>query len=96
MFYVYAGPLSTTLVDFWRMIWQEKVPSVVMITNLVEDGKIQCDQYWPTSGSEAFGPFQVTITKQLILADYTIRTLSVEVYSSYLAGFTKGPTCLHN
>ena len=62
------------------MIWQEKVPSVVMITNLVEGKKTKCEQYWPTSGSEAFGPFQVTITKQLILADYTIRTLSVEVY----------------
>ena len=61
------------------MVWQEKVPSVVMITNLVEGKKTKCEQYWPSSGSQDFGPFHVSITHQLILADYTIRTLSVEV-----------------
>ena len=78
--YTLAGPLPTTLVHFWRMIWQEKVPSIVMITNLVEGKKTKCEQYWPSSGSLDFGQFHVTITDQLILADYTVRTLSVEVY----------------
>jgi protein tyrosine phosphatase len=61
------------------MIWQERVPAIVMITNLVEGKKAKCDQYWPLSGSLGFGPFQVSITNQLILADYTINTLSVEL-----------------
>ena len=76
---VFAGPTPITLVDFWRMIWQERVPAVVMITNLVEGKKTKCEHYWPLSGSLGFGPFQVSITNQLILADYTINTLSVEV-----------------
>ena len=79
MYTCFAGPLPTTLVDFWRMIWQERVPAIVMITNLVEGKKTKCEQYWPMTGSLGFGPFQVTITDQLILADYTINTLSVEV-----------------
>ena len=78
-FGVSVGPMPITLVDFWRMIWQERVPAIVMITNLVEGKKAKCDQYWPLSGSLGFGPFQVSITNQLILADYTINTLSVEV-----------------
>ncbi|CAI8035586.1 Receptor-type tyrosine-protein phosphatase zeta, partial [Geodia barretti] len=71
------GPVPSSIVDFWRMVWQEKVPSVVMITNLVEGKKTKCEQYWPSSGSQDFGPFHVSITHQLTLADYTIRTLSV-------------------
>ena len=76
---VIAGPTPVTVVDFWRMIWQERVPAIVMITNLVEGKKTKCEQYWPLSGSLGFGPFKVTIINQLILADYTINTLSVEV-----------------
>ncbi|CAI8054860.1 Receptor-type tyrosine-protein phosphatase S [Geodia barretti] len=50
-----------------------------MITNLVEGKKTKCEQYWPSSGSQDFGPFHISITQQLTLADYIIRTLSVEL-----------------
>ena len=70
------------------MVWQEKVPSVVMITNLVEGKKTKCEQYWPSSGSQDFGPFHVSITHQLTLADYIIRTLSVEVEDRFLLPIT--------
>ena len=67
------------MVDLWRLVWQERAPSIVMITNLEEGGKPKCQQYWPDSGTESFGPFQVSITDQQILADYTIRKLTVQV-----------------
>ena len=50
-----------------------------MITNLVEGSKIKCQQYWPEGGAQAFGPFQITITDQQTLADYTLRHLLVQV-----------------
>ena len=74
-----AGPLPKTLVDFWRLVWQEKPHVIVMVTNLKEGNKIKCQQYWPNSGTKSFGPFQITITDQQTLADYTIRTLQVVV-----------------
>ncbi|XP_064386417.1 receptor-type tyrosine-protein phosphatase alpha-like isoform X4 [Halichondria panicea] len=69
------GPLPNTLVDFWRMMWQERPPIIVMLTNLMENNKIKCQQYWPDSGSVSYGPFTVTITDQQVLADYTVRNL---------------------
>ena len=82
-----SGPLPETVVDFWRIVWQERAPSIVMITNLEEGGKPKCQQYWPDSGTERFGPFQVSITEQQILANYTIRKLTVQVCGASAPSF---------
>ena len=67
------------LVDFWRLIWQERPPSIVMVTNLKEGNKKKCEQYWPDSGSTTYGPFKVTLTENQVFANFTIRTLQVIV-----------------
>ena len=36
-----VGPKSHTAVDLWRMIWQENVNRIVMLANLVDDGKVR-------------------------------------------------------
>ena len=55
-----------------------------MITNLEEGGKAKCQQYWPDSGTRNFGPFQVSMVDERILADYTIRILTVQVFGNEL------------
>ena len=74
-----SGPLPKTIVDFWRLVWQEKPPTIVMVTNLKEGTKIKCQQYWPANGTKNFGPFEITISEEQTLADYTTRTLLVQV-----------------
>ena len=80
--------MPKTLVDFWRLVWQEKPPTIVMITNLEEGNKIKCQRYWPETGRCSFGPFEITITDEQMLADYTIRKLDVQVNISLMCYYT--------
>lgn len=34
------GPTVNTVGDFWRMVWQERTPIIVMITNLEEKNEV--------------------------------------------------------
>ena len=74
-----TGPLPKTVVDFWRMVWQERSQTIVMLANLVEACAVKCHKYWPETGTMTFGPFNVTITGEQILADYITREFSVQV-----------------
>ena len=35
------GPVHETVYDFWRMAWQEQSACIVMVTNLVEVGRVR-------------------------------------------------------
>ena len=75
----FVGPLPKTVTDFWWLVWQEGIPLVAMVTNLVEGGQQKCEQYWPDQGIQEYGLFKVTLTDQQVFADYTIRQLLVAV-----------------
>ena len=76
---LFPGPITKTVVDHWRMIWQENTHTIVMVTNIKEDKKTKCQQYWPDSDSKEFGPFRISLADQQIFANYTIRLFQVEV-----------------
>ncbi|XP_039603421.1 receptor-type tyrosine-protein phosphatase kappa isoform X8 [Polypterus senegalus] len=71
------GPVHETVYDFWRMIWQEQSACVVMVTNLVEVGRVKCYKYWPDD-AEVYGDFKVTFVEVEPLAEYVVRTFTLE------------------
>lgn len=48
------GPLPTTYVDFWSVIWDHDVRVIVMLTAESEGGQLKCHNYW---SDKNFGPF---------------------------------------
>lgn len=36
----FPGPMQETIYDFWRMVWYENTASIIMVTNLVEVGRV--------------------------------------------------------
>ncbi|CAF0983443.1 unnamed protein product [Adineta ricciae] len=72
------GPLSNTIIDFYRMIWQEHVPVIVMITRLIEKNKTKCERYVPDAQSEQYGPFHVEVKSTLYRTDYEVRRLTIK------------------
>ena len=67
------GPLPATLKNWWRMIWQEKVTCIAMVTGLVEKGVKKCERYWaPKPG------------QKVKVADMFVRTVAVSEGKGYL------------
>ncbi|NXD88718.1 PTPRK phosphatase, partial [Halcyon senegalensis] len=71
------GPLLGTVVDFWQMIWQEKTSVIVMLTGLVEQNKIKCEQYWPEQ-EQVYGDFTVTLNKTRTITGLVTRIFSLQ------------------
>lgn len=64
------------------MVWEQRSSTIVMLTKLEERGRIKCDQYWPSRGTECYGVMSVTLTDTQELATYVIRTFQLQRVSS--------------
>ncbi|KAG7462996.1 hypothetical protein MATL_G00190700 [Megalops atlanticus] len=72
------GPKQDTVADFWRMIWEQKCATVVMLTNVKERKEDKCYQYWPDQGCWTYGNVRVLVEDFTVLVDYTIRKFTVQ------------------
>ncbi|XP_074661279.1 receptor-type tyrosine-protein phosphatase T-like [Tubulanus polymorphus] len=65
------APLPSTINDHWRMIWQEKCPAIIVLTDLTEgqgkDKKVKCHRYWPTKldAIGRYGDITVTVAEKM-------------------------------
>ena len=75
--------MSTTLSDFWRLVWEQKVGVVVMITNIVEQGKKKCSQYWPETGWEVYGLVSVTLVEESVQVDIQLLPLIISLATNW-------------
>uniref|UniRef100_A0A671L518 Receptor-type tyrosine-protein phosphatase epsilon n=1 Tax=Sinocyclocheilus anshuiensis TaxID=1608454 RepID=A0A671L518_9TELE len=76
------GPKQDTVADFWRIIWEQKSATIVMLTNLKERKEDKCHQYWPDQGCWTYGNVRVAVEDFTALVDYTIRKFCVQYQAS--------------
>ncbi|WAQ99369.1 MEG10-like protein, partial [Mya arenaria] len=68
------GPMKAMIEDFIRMIWENSVITVVMVTNPVELGKIKCLPYWREMNEEKeIGMFVVELTAEQENSDFAVQ-----------------------
>ncbi|XP_035250934.1 receptor-type tyrosine-protein phosphatase eta-like isoform X13 [Anguilla anguilla] len=71
------GPLPGTVDEFWRMLWEKNVRTLVMLTRCNEQGRVKCEEYWP-SRTKHFKNIFVTTTSVVPLEDWTVRDFDVK------------------
>lgn len=73
------GPMDSTVTDFWRMIWEQHLEIIIMLTNLEEYNKTKCAKYWPerVSDSVQFGEMTVSFESEQRYSDYLVRNFKV-------------------
>uniref|UniRef100_A0A0X3NNL7 protein-tyrosine-phosphatase n=2 Tax=Schistocephalus solidus TaxID=70667 RepID=A0A0X3NNL7_SCHSO len=92
------GTLPNTVVDFWRMIWQERSAIIVMITKEVERGRNKCWRYWPSATEKVLvlpsygGTLRVRHDDESNTDTYTLRQLFLTRDSSSLRKSTSSPS----
>nr|XP_015193639.1 PREDICTED: tyrosine-protein phosphatase non-receptor type 5 isoform X1 [Lepisosteus oculatus] len=70
------GPTVNTVSDFWRMVWQEKSPIIVMITNIEEKNE-KCTEYWPED-SVTYEGIEMTVNQVIQADDYSLRLITLK------------------
>ncbi|NWI60286.1 PTPRV phosphatase, partial [Calyptomena viridis] len=86
------GPLKKTMEDFWRLVWEQNVCNIIMLTVCMENGRVLCDHYWPSeSAPVSYGQVQVHLLAQSSSEEWTMREfklwhegLRAERYVSHL------------
>ncbi|XP_071975068.1 receptor-type tyrosine-protein phosphatase eta-like [Engystomops pustulosus] len=72
-FIVAQHPLPGTMNDFWYMIWEKRINTIVMLSSVQEDFKAQGEEYWPTTEAKTFGNILVTFISETNYSSWTVR-----------------------
>uniref|UniRef100_A0A8C8FU58 Receptor-type tyrosine-protein phosphatase C n=1 Tax=Oncorhynchus tshawytscha TaxID=74940 RepID=A0A8C8FU58_ONCTS len=70
------GPLADTTGDFWQMVFQKKVNTIVMLSDLTEGDQEFCSAYWGEE-KETFRDIEVELKATETFPAYTTRSLQI-------------------
>lgn len=82
------GPLSSTVDNFWKMVWEQKCATIVMLSkgssHKEGDGESDCPAYWQEAGVANHANLQVichsvTDYPSYILRDFKLVDTKVRV-----------------
>ena len=74
------APMQNTIEDFWRLVIENKIENIVMLTNIIEGNRKKCEMYFPldTKHPETFGSFVIHLVKTEIFPGFITRVIKVE------------------
>ncbi|XP_007430100.1 receptor-type tyrosine-protein phosphatase V-like [Python bivittatus] len=73
------GPLKKTLDDFWRLVWEQNICTIVMLTVGMENGRVLCEYYWPTDTSPvSSGEISIHLLAQNFADEWTTREFKLQ------------------
>lgn len=75
------GPIPGTIDDFWRMIWEQNVSIIVMLTLCKEEGRVKCEMYWPENIHEPkqYGDLVVETVSNSTVNFYEFRIFKIKL-----------------
>ncbi|XP_068003533.1 tyrosine-protein phosphatase non-receptor type 3 isoform X4 [Melanerpes formicivorus] len=72
------GPLPHTCAQFWQVVWDHKLPLIIMLTTLTERGRTKCHQYWPDPpDAMEYGRFRVRCHSEDCTIAYVVREMVI-------------------
>uniref|UniRef100_A0A803TZJ3 protein-tyrosine-phosphatase n=1 Tax=Anolis carolinensis TaxID=28377 RepID=A0A803TZJ3_ANOCA len=79
------GPLKKTLDDFWRLVWEQHICTIVMLTVGMENGRVLCEYYWPSDSSPfCSGQIRIHLLAQNFADEWTTREFRIQHVSGKL------------
>uniref|UniRef100_A0A3B3QLF1 protein-tyrosine-phosphatase n=1 Tax=Paramormyrops kingsleyae TaxID=1676925 RepID=A0A3B3QLF1_9TELE len=88
------GPLPGTKDDVWKMVWEQNVHNVVMVTQCIEKGRVKCDHYWPFDQDPLYyGDLVVQMQSESVLSEWTIREF--QIFSEEQPDYSRGVRHFH-
>jgi hypothetical protein len=74
------GPTDLTVSRFLEMLWQYQIPTIVMLTRCVEDGREKCEQYWSDQMDTPMTKenYCITLKSFVPYAEYQIRKFQLK------------------
>jgi len=78
------APISSTICDFFEMIWQLNSKVIVCLSSVFEGGRKKMDEYWPEEEDNIlqFNNFSVKLLKKEIKEGFFIRSLCLSNQST--------------
>ncbi len=93
MYIATQGPLESTIIDFWRVVWEHKITVVAMLAREYEGSREKVFRYWPDQRNFPLqlGDFYVTLEEEsqespqghsdeLVIRKFSVESLSVRFW----------------
>ena len=75
--------MDSTVNDFWRLVWQEQSPGIVMLTKTFDYIRVMSSHYWPPLRREdVYGQLRVRLLEEETTATFVRRRLHLTMLGS--------------